>query len=95
MVDTVLPFRGSVVIHLYQTIIIMLSVDWIQFLASCVPVNLNSNVKDDIIHDQLKAGFIEELTEQFPRTGNVHYLAHRGVKRDSSTYDPVEGRVRL
>ena len=40
---------------------------------------------DNIIKEQVKLVFVEEVPQIFPNTGNVHYLAHRGVKRDSAT----------
>ena len=40
---------------------------------------------DNIIKEQVKLGFVEEVPQIFPKTGNIHYLAHRGVKRDSET----------
>ncbi|XP_064638310.1 uncharacterized protein LOC135494325 [Lineus longissimus] len=40
-------------------------------------------VYDDILSDQIKRGFIEEILDDDITTG--HYLPHRSVKRDSST----------
>lgn len=40
---------------------------------------------DSIINEQLSLGFIEEVTNVKPTSNTVHYLAHRGIKRDSET----------
>ena len=44
---------------------------------------------DQIIKDQLAAGFIEDVSDHASDSGKVHYLAHRGVKKDESSSTPL------
>ena len=40
---------------------------------------------DDIIKEQVKLGFVEEVPQIFSTTCNINYLSYRGVERDSET----------
>lgn len=42
---------------------------------------------DDILRDQVKRGFIEkvEVSQEYSREPNIHYLPHHGVKKNSPT----------